>query len=585
MTEMLPTAGASEPPDRAALLHAIYRIALEPRSYDVFMDHWDSHLSHALAELAALHDEASLTDPEIDGHFSTAFGILQELGRPDQTRPTDGEGPRLLVDGNGQVVWLNQAAAEAFNLETRSQIDVLDAYAAAPGTTRRMVRDLMELAAGAQGGQRILRLDLPDRTIFQIVRSVTDLDRERLILIAPLMTGASPEAGSLLKATFGLTDAEVSVAAALAEGQRPEQIALQRGVSVHTVRSQIKVLLSKTGAAGQIELVRLLLAIDGVLDKSSTAPLGRAEPLVVTTASGRPMPVEFHGPAHGVPVVFLHGMLDGCTLTKSIEQSLERNGIRLIVPIRPGFGLAKADTGPVATAPDRLAADLATLLEQFGLRRVVLLGHMAGACYAFAAAALLKHRVAGLVSVAGGVPIRSVAQFSTMAKRQRLVAYTARYTSSALPFVLRAGIRQLDFNCARNFTSALYESSPHDLAMTSDPDVFRALQSGYEFAVAQGHSAFETDSYHVVRDWSVSVRASRIPVVLIHGRHDPVVSASSVEAFAKSLGSRAIIDVRPDCGQLVFYRAPDAVFSAASRLFETRSERVCSTNSGATSHF
>jgi DNA-binding CsgD family transcriptional regulator len=50
-----------------------------------------------------------------------------------------------------------------------------------------------------------------------------------------------------LKALYGLTLAEAEVGAQLAEGFSPAEIAEGRGVSLETVRNQIKALLQKTG--------------------------------------------------------------------------------------------------------------------------------------------------------------------------------------------------------------------------------------------------------------------------------------------------------------------------------------------------
>jgi len=51
----------------------------------------------------------------------------------------------------------------------------------------------------------------------------------------------------------GLTAAERAVALALLEGERATQIASRRGVSVHTVRTQIKNIYAKTGVSGFVE--------------------------------------------------------------------------------------------------------------------------------------------------------------------------------------------------------------------------------------------------------------------------------------------------------------------------------------------
>jgi DNA-binding CsgD family transcriptional regulator len=52
-----------------------------------------------------------------------------------------------------------------------------------------------------------------------------------------------------------LTDAEKAVVALLADGHRPKQIALMRGIAISTVRSQIKAAKRKTGARTIDELI------------------------------------------------------------------------------------------------------------------------------------------------------------------------------------------------------------------------------------------------------------------------------------------------------------------------------------------
>ncbi|MGY6707793.1 MAG: alpha/beta fold hydrolase [Rhizobiaceae bacterium] len=551
---------------RAGLIHSVYQIALEPQSYDIFMDHWDNHVGRAFEELSVLQEKSEFDDPEILAHFNTAFGILEELGRRPQDPLRDGKGPRLLVDRNGAIVWRNSVAAKTLGLSANARIEDLAPLMHDPATARRLVAEMPPLANGDGSGNRLLRVDLDTGTLHLLARPITDREGQALILIEPLLGEWTPEMNELLCSAFGLTEAETAVAEGLAEGLTPAELAERRGVSILTVRVQIRSLLAKTGAAGQTDLMRLLMSVGRVVDRTLDTDEEPNRPAVCIIQKGRQVPVELFGTPSGIPVLFLHGMLDGCSTTPAIEHALTRHGLRLIAPTRPSFGTAAADGGPITSAPQRLAEDVEGLLDRLRLKQVALLGHMAGGLYAFAVAARLGSRVAGIVNVAAAVPIVSNSQFSTMSRRQRLVAYTARYAPSALPFVLRAGIRQLDFNGERDFMTALYETSPPDLAVIAEKDVFRSLGRGYRFTVAQGHKAFETDAYHVVRDWSALAEASDVPVHLIHGRHDPVVNARSVEDFAERLGERAALTMLEDCGQLVLYKSPDMVCAAVAAL-------------------
>ncbi|MEQ9547422.1 MAG: helix-turn-helix transcriptional regulator [Marinobacter sp.] len=64
-----------------------------------------------------------------------------------------------------------------------------------------------------------------------------------------------------LASLLGLTRAEARVAALIAQGERAAAIAVQCGVSVHTVRSQIKSIFLKAGVTSQAQLTRLIQAL------------------------------------------------------------------------------------------------------------------------------------------------------------------------------------------------------------------------------------------------------------------------------------------------------------------------------------
>jgi DNA-binding CsgD family transcriptional regulator len=67
-----------------------------------------------------------------------------------------------------------------------------------------------------------------------------------------------PRAHAAMQAAFGLTAAEVSIVLMMTEGRSPEEIARERGVSIETVRSQIRALMTKTETRRQSELVALV---------------------------------------------------------------------------------------------------------------------------------------------------------------------------------------------------------------------------------------------------------------------------------------------------------------------------------------
>ena len=68
----------------------------------------------------------------------------------------------------------------------------------------------------------------------------------------------------MLRELFGLTRAEAEVAQALTGGTSTVAVAARRGLSEATVRSQVRAVLDKTGAANLRDLERLLTSLQGM---------------------------------------------------------------------------------------------------------------------------------------------------------------------------------------------------------------------------------------------------------------------------------------------------------------------------------
>ena len=82
--------------------------------------------------------------------------------------------------------------------------------------------------------------------------------------VKALLFIADPEGGHIgtsevLEALYQLTHAEAELVRLIAEGRSLEEVAAERGVTMNTVRSQLKQVFSKTGTSRQGELVHLVL--------------------------------------------------------------------------------------------------------------------------------------------------------------------------------------------------------------------------------------------------------------------------------------------------------------------------------------
>jgi pimeloyl-ACP methyl ester carboxylesterase/DNA-binding CsgD family transcriptional regulator len=562
------------PQTKSELIESIYRIALEPQTYDTFMGQWDDFILDQISKLNSLQAAASAVDAamgelEISNHFAIAMQLLEQAGRPELDQKNNVVGtsvPQLMFNAEGLLVWHNSAARTVFGIghgATLNDFAMTDTHreeAKAMLAGQSMVQTVMVRVTPAQG-------EKPVPMAFQASKSLA----QELLFKATQVRQSWPEnTGKLLENGFGLSASEIDICALLVDGQNPADIAQTRSSALATVRTQIKKILQKTDCSGQVELVILLHSTMRLAEKetSVSVPAVKIPDRVLNVQlEGRMMPVETFGDPNGTPVIFFHGMLDGNSMTGRLRELLHENKIHLICPVRPSFGTASPDEdGPIQTAPARFARDIETLMDTTGIKRPILLGHMAGSIYAYATAAHLGRKARGLLAVSGGVPIISASQFASMSVRQRIVALTARYTPRVLPFVIRAGIGQLDNDGERQFLHSLYQHSPYDLRALADLEVRDIILSGYQFTIAQGHRAFEVDGYHAVRDWSAVLAKSELPIELLHGVHDPVVSIASVRDFHSLHSKRANLTELEDTGQLVLYNHPDRLITALDRL-------------------
>jgi lipase len=131
-------------------------------------------------------------------------------------------------------------------------------------------------------------------------------------------------------------------------------------------------------------------------------PVPAAEPIDVAVLGGTLRVGQWPGAGPNAPAVLaLHGITASHLAWVEVARRLP--GRRIVAPDLRGRGRSRGLPGPYGM--DRHAADMATVLDALGCRRVVVVGHSMGG---FVAVALAAHRpdlVSRLVLVDGGLPL------------------------------------------------------------------------------------------------------------------------------------------------------------------------------------
>jgi DNA-binding CsgD family transcriptional regulator len=122
---------------------------------------------------------------------------------------------------------------------------------------------LRQSGGGRGAALAVLVSPVPTRSSMPGVRPSTTpgLALGLALVIATDPSRRVPPSAAMLSEVFGLSRGETAVAAALAGGHSAEEVARARGTSLETVRSQIRSILSKTGAANLRDLERMLASL------------------------------------------------------------------------------------------------------------------------------------------------------------------------------------------------------------------------------------------------------------------------------------------------------------------------------------
>jgi len=361
------------------------------------------------------------------------------------------------------------------------------------------------------------------------------------VLAASQSSQALSEKG--LSEFFGLTAAESRVTQQLAMGLTVEEAAQQLGIKLSTVRTHVQRVFSKVGVTRQPDLLRAIFSSPLWLewDASIKEPVFGAHYLASLTGDeshwlrlggGRRMAYSDLGDPKGLPVIMMHKLMGSRHLRPSDEGVLEREGIRLIIPERPGNGDSEPQDGrSVLGWPD----DIAALTEHLKIDQFAVVGHSAGTSYALATAYALPKRVLAISIVAGMPPFISLEDIRDYATEFRAGLIVGKYAPVLLPSVLRIVRNAIRKNPYRYIERTLRNAADSDRKVFADP-AFRAKYAASLLAgVAWGDQGVMPEVLLLAKDWGFDFSGINIPCTFWHAERDSMVAIAGTKRLVNAL--------------------------------------------------
>jgi DNA-binding CsgD family transcriptional regulator len=212
-------------------------------------------------------------------HLEAGFAIRRRIeGTTLSALASTGLGPKgpvalLALDRKRRCLFANRSARRMMERGEPLGIDPSGRVrGATPDTNIALMQSCARLAAEAgrmaervaledRGGRRthaaeVMHFD-PRHFRENPFGSFFGFDRPCQVLVLPEAEETGPTARERFAARHGLTVREAEIAEGVADGLTPAELALRDGVSPHTVRNQVKSVLSKSGLRRQAELAAL----------------------------------------------------------------------------------------------------------------------------------------------------------------------------------------------------------------------------------------------------------------------------------------------------------------------------------------
>ena len=381
-----------------------------------------------------------------------------------------------------------------------------------------------------------------------------------LVFVASRTSHALSEQG--LIELFAVTRAEARVVQKLALGHTLDESAELLKISIHTAKTHLARVFRKIGVKRQSELMQaiyaspLWLTADPKL--SSEVPLTingvnllrrEAEEQRIRLADGRWLYFSDSGDPQGRPVIFMHGIAGSRYLRHPDDDLLMQEGIRLIIPERPGNG----DSDP---QPHRLIAnwpqDITELADYLGLKQFSVLGYSAGTAYALAVAAAMPERILTMHLIAAVSPLDDMEDFRAYNPMFRMTLFIARYTPGLLPALMRVMVKDIRKNVYQHLEKLFADAPGQDREVLANPRLRANIATGLRASVRHNEHEIALEVLLAARDWQLDLTQISMPVHIWYGEKDPLISPLAAKKLATLLPN-TLLTLIPDAGHYLLY--------------------------------
>ncbi|MGL4397040.1 MAG: alpha/beta fold hydrolase [Hyphomicrobium sp.] len=541
-------------PERAVLLERIYDIAVAPERLEELVGYWTGKLEKSVWPATDTSTKLNvLARQEMLSHFDRAESLLKSLLNDSniQSQTLDewvakSRYAAIVFERSGRVAAVNAAARNIFSISVRSDLSALQLEPADEEELRQHLRRRQTASKHPRSLLRLKRKNHREAVIMAVLDPV--FEGSDCVGIATTALSWPPALSSLLSLSFQLTDAEVEVVVSLTNGQSISEIAETSGRTEGTIRTHVSSIFRKTETHTQVELVRLTLALFDVASQFSphhVAPSVFDDGshkheniyLPMTLKDGRRFDRMDIGAPHGRPFLLFPGNIGLSRFHPSVEADMARRGIKMIVPIRAGYGNSSrppADRDVV----DVVASDTIELLEHLKLPRVPIVCMTSDLQFAVTVAKFAPDRISAIISANASWPPIAGNQIDRLDYFSRFVIKNARSAPRAMTFISLLFFALERRVGTRGFLRTVLKGSAADMLLIEQDDIMDTLVRGSHFVSAPQFKAYQVWAEEVlafVKDWRPDLLNCPVPTVFLTGDQSPWAPLETINEYKSEM--------------------------------------------------
>ncbi len=543
----------AEPSPAWRLIDLIYETGQHPEEWPSLLEAMVGAFAsqHTLRRWKNLHNEEAALSNRLAEHLTQALVLNQHIGEQFNALHTVEPVlatltfPLLVIDENYRLVYVSDRYSTI--MHRNAHVTFKDGQALFDEAAKASVERVLN---GVSSGE-----PLP------IEARSTDHQSSLEAFVLPLSRTASPKlcmlawfdadtrivhCSNALAETYGLTDAEAQLIDGLLADNSYAELAEQRGVTEHTVRSQVKQIFAKTDVHSRAELVQKAYCGPELLNRLVQSRAARFfhrdldTPRcnqTLTLACGNRLGFAEYGPQDGRPLLFIHNVTGSRLQLPVPEDRCYEQGIRLIMPDRPGIGLSDwCDDFSMRYWGDAVAA----LLDELALKRVLLMGNSMGGIYALAAAALHPERFERMALVSTMAELDADEDLSALEEDMRRVVTIARRAPQR---VARKLLQLVIRDVPNHYLDRRIGKLPSvDQKMYQDPAFYEMAVTALQENLQRGGAPMVRDLMLLAAPWEFRVEDVTVPVQCWHGTLDITSPIGSVQRLARRL---------PECREIL----------------------------------